>query len=103
MIAERLSPTARQLQVFAAYCSTGSRKGAARLLCISETAVATQMSRLFARLGVADPFGAARALGWLVLPDAGVEARAAADVKAGRRWLPSEREDGGTAAGRRPN
>jgi DNA-binding NarL/FixJ family response regulator len=86
MAAARLDPTARQILVFATYCRAGSRIEAARHLGVSETTVAAQMNELFSRLGVAGPFTAARALGWLVIPDLSDNQRA----EAGHRWLTTE-------------
>ncbi len=45
-----------------------------------------QMNKLFSHLGVADPFNAARALGWLVIPDLPDEPKA----EAGKRWFITE-------------
>ena len=77
------------------YCRTGNRKEAARQLGVSETAVAMQMNKLLSRLGAADPFSAARALGWLVIPEVPEEPRADARP----RWPTREGVQARTSSG----
>lgn len=72
------APTARQLQVLAAYFRHHSTKIAACELGISDRTVRNQLSRLYARLDVDCASQAAIVLGWLVVPGVGTSGRVAA-------------------------
>lgn len=72
------APTARQLQVLAAYFRHHSTKIAACELGISDGSVRNHLSRLYARLDVGCASQAAIAIGWLALPDLVTSDRVAA-------------------------
>lgn len=61
-------PTRRDLEVLAAML-TGTREDAARRLGVSVPTIRTHMTLLLLKLSVRDRVEAARALGWLRVPD----------------------------------
>src|SRR5213594_1407562 len=67
-MAADLPPTARELEVFAAYCQAGTIRAAATTLGLSEQTAKNHVSALYRSLGVSHNLGAAIALGWLVVP-----------------------------------
>ena len=62
-------PTARELEVLAAYFRHHSRKLAAHELGITDGTARAHLTRLYARLDVDCASQAAEALGWLNVPD----------------------------------
>lgn len=62
-------PTARELEVLAAYCRHHSTKLAAHELGITDKSARKRLSHLYARLDVASAIEAAEMLGWLTVPD----------------------------------
>lgn len=54
MARRRPSPSTRQIEVLRARCQTGSRKGAALQLGISESTVRFHLERMFLRCGCVD-------------------------------------------------
>ena len=64
-----LPPTARQLQVLAAYCRTGSMKEAAADLGISDHTVKDHLWGLYSKVGASNHIETLMAIGWLVVPD----------------------------------
>jgi DNA-binding CsgD family transcriptional regulator len=63
-------PTARELEVLAAFLRHGSRKCAAAELGISDCTASATLAHLYAKLKVRSRSEAAIALGWLVVPSA---------------------------------
>lgn len=66
-----LPPTPHQLELLALYLRSGSEKVAAHAAGISRGGLKEQLRILYRRLGVSSHSEAARALGWLRVPDAG--------------------------------
>lgn len=62
-------PSPRELEVFAAYCRTGTTRRTAAALDVSEQTIKNHLGRLYAALEVPGNMAAATALGWLVVPE----------------------------------
>ena len=61
--------TVRQAEVLTAYLRTGSYQGAARQLGMPLQSVKNHLTAVYRRLGVDNALGAAKAIGWLQVPE----------------------------------